>query len=923
MSEGEKCPECGAGVAAGSPQGLCPKCLFKRGLEGNTGSMEGVATLAGRGRGNTWEPMEAGEIARRFPELEGVRLIGRGGMGAVYWGMQKSLSRAVALKVLPLEVGKSGAFQERFEREARAMARLSHPHIVAIHEFGVREGLYYFVMEYVDGLSLRALLESGHVTTKEALAIVPEICDALAYAHEKGIVHRDIKPENILLTKGGRVKIADFGLAKLMGEEAGLAEEKVAGTPRYMAPEQMERPGEVDHRADIYALGVVFYQMLTGELPSGKDGFEAPSRRVVIDVRLDEVVLKALEKEPGRRYQSVGEIKTEVETIVMTQGAGAASMGTSIGEPGGVRSKKRRVSRLALAGLAWIVCFFVMVLLQQMFRDFTDGGLFTNVDVVDLDTGETSMGWKALMAVIGVLGFTAPIGATFLGWMAMRNIKRSDGRVIGIPLAVVSELFFPLMVMNAVIAIIWKKVMDIWFVRLMVWVSGDGQEGVINVTMFVLCIAMLLALVVLVDYWLTLWLWTPANRGRGFKWTFAMLMTFVLLGGGLLGGCAWGGKHQGGGAEGNASELSENPFELRKKSTEEVIAVALQKPESPWVWQTLSERDLSKAEATLMVDGIVTWLKTRKSAETWSAAIIQASSVLERMSKAGVLTQEQEIDLLAALQGDLDQKIELRWREGRKNVSFNFDWRNQWHRNVNELVVLNAVKGFVVDGQPMAAGKVERSNWNSEECSGTLDVAHLKAGKHEVKVEVATAIADKADLAGLPAGAQPEEWPGVKRKWIRHATLNTTVYGASDVIVEETRDPKLDPLATGGITVKPIIVRTVGNKTQVVVVIDVNDKLAVPLSFDAAVRIGGQTIALRTPLYAQVHAPGSVSLLSNRAPRVVEIKALDPGITTADVVLTPNARAVEQSVDYKRIWGGVVEIKGVEVKRQGHADSIE
>jgi len=186
-------------------------------------------------------------------------------------------------------------------------------------------------MEFVEGVNLRQLLATRHLSPREALAIVPQICDALQYAHDQGIVHRDIKPENILVDRQGRVKVADFGLAKLVnasGEPmsgavgpASLSGEltqagKVMGTPQYMAPEQRERPREVDHRADIYSLGVVFYQMLTGELP-GRE-LQPPSSRVQVDVRLDEVVLRALEKEPERRYQQASQVKTAVETIAHT-----------------------------------------------------------------------------------------------------------------------------------------------------------------------------------------------------------------------------------------------------------------------------------------------------------------------------------------------------------------------------------------------------------------------------------------------------------------------------------------------------------------------------------------------------------------------------------------------------------------------------
>ncbi len=189
-------------------------------------------------------------------------------------------------------------------------------------------------MEFVDGLNLRQLLLAGKMQPEQALAIVPKICEALQFAHEQGIVHRDIKPENILLDKQGRVKIADFGIAKMLGVKDGrqalTGARDVVGTPHYMAPEQVEKPLTVDHRADIYSLGVVFYEMLTGELPLGK--FEPPSKKVQMDVRLDEVVLHALEKEPERRYQQVNQLKTDVETISGTASpaAGFAGKGSAV-----------------------------------------------------------------------------------------------------------------------------------------------------------------------------------------------------------------------------------------------------------------------------------------------------------------------------------------------------------------------------------------------------------------------------------------------------------------------------------------------------------------------------------------------------------------------------------------------------------------
>jgi hypothetical protein len=215
-------------------------------------------------------------------------------------------------------------------------------------------------MEYVDGPNLRQLERAGKLSPREALQIVPQICEALQYAHDEGIVHRDIKPENVLLDKKGRVKIADFGLAKILGREpqdfhlTGVGQ--IMGTPNYMAPEQIEHPQSVDHRADIYSLGVVFYEMLTGELPLGK--FAPPSRKVQIDVRLDDVVLRALEKEPERRYQTASQVKTAVETLSAQPGHAAPPIvPAAILALQPAEERIQRQVKLAGIGLAFVACF--------------------------------------------------------------------------------------------------------------------------------------------------------------------------------------------------------------------------------------------------------------------------------------------------------------------------------------------------------------------------------------------------------------------------------------------------------------------------------------------------------------------------------------------------------------------------------------
>lgn len=278
----------------------------------------GFGSAAGAPGGNPhFVPPAVPDMAKLFPQLEVLGLVGHGGMGAVYKARQPSLDRFIAIKILPPESTVDPGFAERFSREARALARLNHPNIVSVYDFGKAGDLHYFLMEYVDGVNLRQLVQAGRLSPREALEIVPQICEALQFAHDEGIVHRDIKPENVMLDKRGRVKITDFGLAKLLGREPETLQltgvHDVMGTAHYMAPEQMEKPNAVDHRADIYSLGVVFYELLTGELPLGK--FAPPSRKVAVDVRLDEVVLHALEKEPERRYQKASEVKTDVEAI--------------------------------------------------------------------------------------------------------------------------------------------------------------------------------------------------------------------------------------------------------------------------------------------------------------------------------------------------------------------------------------------------------------------------------------------------------------------------------------------------------------------------------------------------------------------------------------------------------------------------------
>jgi len=424
----QSCPKCHAPIPEEAPQGLCPKCLL---------AAASLPTEAGQPQAATPPPaIEA--VSTAFPQLEIVEFIGQGGMGYVYKARQPKLDRFVALKLLLQQPGADPSFAERFNREARVLARLSHPNIVAVHDFGQAGPFFYLLMEFVDGVNLRQAMRAGRFTPAQALALVPKICDALQYAHEEGVLHRDIKPENLLLDTRGRLKIADFGIAKILGDAKDItltASGASIGTPHYMAPEQLERPQDVDQRADVYSLGVVFYEMLTGELPIGR--FAPPSEKTAMDPRVDPVVLRTLEKERERRFQSAGDVKTQVERITGNPTAGAAgptgtvNLGFGGGSPPVPPPGSARVSasdwshwsvRAVLA--ATLVGLSLIVL------------LLTAANGRQTGPGET----------VGVLIFAGIPGlvGTLLGWRALLDL-RSKPQVRGARLAWWATVLCPLL----------------------------------------------------------------------------------------------------------------------------------------------------------------------------------------------------------------------------------------------------------------------------------------------------------------------------------------------------------------------------------------------------------------------------------------------------------------------------------------------
>ena len=321
---------------------------------GRTGSARGT---------EGWIPPTPVELQASFPHFEIREMIGRGGMGAIYKCWQKCLERFVAIKVLApgFEDGGVAHFDERFAREAKALARLKHPGIVSVFDAGeTADGLAYFIMEYVEGSDLHDLIAAeGRLPPDQAVAITCHLCDALAYAHAHGVVHRDMKPANVMIDEEGRVKVADFGLARMGGGAAGrlTVPNLVIGTPEYTAPEAFAPETELDQRADLYSVGVMLYQMLTGIVPRGR--CEPPSGLIAgLDPCLDAIVDKAMQADRDRRYAAAGELRADLDPASIAAGRG----GGAVFGPGPTRSERARwpifsaaavIGVLAAGGALW------------------------------------------------------------------------------------------------------------------------------------------------------------------------------------------------------------------------------------------------------------------------------------------------------------------------------------------------------------------------------------------------------------------------------------------------------------------------------------------------------------------------------------------------------------------------------------------
>jgi len=276
--------------------------------------------------------------------------LGEGGMGEVYLAEDTKLHRRVALKLLPAYLTRNAEARARFEREAQAEAALSHPNIVIIHDTGDLDGQVYIVMEYVEGKSLRELMDQRELSLEQVIEIALQICEGLKKAHQAGIVHRDIKPENIMIDRDGRVKILDFGLAMLKGTSRLTREIAVMGTIYYISPEQgLGEP--IDHRTDIWSLGVMLYEMVADRLPFSGDAIpyqilneEPPplsSARYEVPEELELILKKAMQKDRNRRYQQIDEMWLDLRPLLGNPKSGPPGSTSESGPSGELRAEER------------------------------------------------------------------------------------------------------------------------------------------------------------------------------------------------------------------------------------------------------------------------------------------------------------------------------------------------------------------------------------------------------------------------------------------------------------------------------------------------------------------------------------------------------------------------------------------------------
>ena len=932
------CPRCGVALPSTATAGLCPRCLMAEAM---------APTRAGTGQ-TAQPPLPPEQIAPHFPQLEILECLGRGGMGVVYKARQKTLNRFVALKILAPERVLDPQFAERFTREAQALAALNHPNIITIHDFGQAGGFYFLLMEYVDGVNLRELLRTRKFTPEEALAIVPPLCDALQFAHDRGIVHRDIKPENLLLDKTGRVKVADFGIAKMLGADnvtgnAGptpapeTATQTSLGTPGYSAPEQKTDPGRVDSRADIYSLGVVFYELLTGELP-GKS-IEPPSHKVQIDVRLDQVVLRALEMKPELRYQQVSEVKTMVETITQSPephlspspvrsgstsspGKGAAKPATS-----GVARTVIVVSALALfAAAIGAAVYFTSdetIEIRGIPRDWSclSGDMSQWSWTNNAFHGHTTDGDSILASArqYGDVTFSAMVSTTNReASLAFRMQDADDGYV---------AIFGP----DGTPTASWNGG-HIWLIKRE---AGQEQQLAIFNRQGLSASGRLEKLTVFAK---------GPRLGVRLNDVTILETNDSTFSSGYIGLRVYGdpkyscdgvfsnltvkarrwerAPHEFGAFRVPKPSPADDPRLLQTLPAEQVIEAGLSEPQSAWPWQELRNRAergmLGSNEVESLMTRLTAWMNRNPRATC--QPLNWLDNLLEALNQRNLISETNALAYLKARVSRPSVQPLPRLREGDQSTFLICNLGQLWGGNFSSLgfEMFNHVQTIRLDGRPIESHDIFGQNWNQQQYSTRLQFPSLTPGRHTVQCEVDTALIAASDTAGLEMNAPPADWPPAKLRWTRSCQATLMVYPKGAVIVARSDDPSLNPVVNGTISVKEVIVRRAGAGLNAVLAFDFNRQSGPPFGMDVTLRIARQSVKCGSLAgWASTNDMGVVLMRSGGEVLTGTLNSLDPSVRNADIVLTPDPKILEAApLGVDQIYGKDVVITNVPIKRE-------
>ena len=740
-----------------------------------------------------------------------------------------------------------------------------------------------------------------------------------------------------------------------------------------------DAPGEVDHRADIYALGVVFYQMLTGELPGKK--IEPPSKKVRIDVRLDEVVLRALEKQPELRYQQASVLKTQVETIATTapdrpspealrQEQAITWLALILSVSGSIvclalavtypRQAAAPLLVMSLSLLGIIVCGLCFAGVWPLWSPLFPRPNFCSRNLPDnRETGweppAAGWGWfvgrlfgvkftspKAYVlantSALGFLGFWsylqylpvpwanlfACLGG-FYGFFGLAGFafavefshrSRATGVKTGQtnPLPV-TDFWQALEEGNYARA--WEKTAPYFQqdIRQEEWVAQmeknrrplgkSVNRKIISNT--VITPMTRTAVEILATFangqqrvegaisavqpngeWRVEKYYTRPVTGETLAKAYASqpgqrrfsraaiagLAICLLL-------AAWLGtsvlrEHS---AINRGPALADSPWKLQQATTAEVILAGLGNPRIPWAWQELEKRPLTTNDVAQIMNGLDAWL-WRNFPKGCPEALGWQDNFLDRMNARHLITDEQKIRFLTLLHGDLPLKPQIRLREGVRYLSFNEPWRWIWREDFLGFSMMNALSSIKLDGQPVQFNPTPQ--WNQPYLTSSVTLPRLAPGKYILRVELLSALAAKEDLAGLSPDAPPSDWPA-KKRWTRAAEMELDVYARAASMVDQTRDPALDPVRIGNLNPKPILIRSQGGGVQAVVSFDATNVLPVTVSFDVTLQAGGQTVACGQ--FFITHPVAGEQTLS-AGPLSAWLPRLGADIDHAEVILT-------------------------------------